>query len=94
MSNNITRAEAVLSRADPEDLESLDLLVLPEMAFSGLTSIPESLSPRLATNSSRIQLQVARTHNASPRTHGVRRQLAVGERCRVQVPLHRRRRVP
>lgn len=30
--NNLNRADAVLSRADPEDL---DLLVLPELAFSG-----------------------------------------------------------
>lgn len=30
--NNLNRADAVLSRADPEDL---DILVLPELAFSG-----------------------------------------------------------
>jgi protein N-terminal amidase len=36
VSGNITRAEAVLSRAEPQDLETLDLLVLPEMAFSGM----------------------------------------------------------
>lgn len=30
--NNLNRADAVLSRANPEEL---DLLVLPEMAFSG-----------------------------------------------------------
>lgn len=35
VTNNIHRAEAVLSKADPEDLQDLDLLVLPEMAFSG-----------------------------------------------------------
>lgn len=33
--NNLDRADAVLSRADPADLDSLDLLVVPEMAFSG-----------------------------------------------------------
>jgi protein N-terminal amidase len=33
--NNVDRAEAVLSRADPADLNNLDLLVLPEMSFSG-----------------------------------------------------------
>jgi protein N-terminal amidase len=32
--NNLTRADRVLSRANPENL---DLLVLPEMAFSGKT---------------------------------------------------------
>lgn len=35
VSNNLTRADAVLSKADPRELEGLDLLVLPEMAFSG-----------------------------------------------------------
>lgn len=33
--NNLNRADAVLSRANPDDLDSLDLLVVPEMAFSG-----------------------------------------------------------
>lgn len=32
---NLSRADAALSRADPDDLDSLDLLVVPEMAFSG-----------------------------------------------------------
>lgn len=31
--NNLNRADAVLSKADPENL---DLLVLPELAFSGM----------------------------------------------------------
>ena len=31
--NNLNRADAVLSRANPRDL---DLLVLPELAFSGM----------------------------------------------------------
>lgn len=31
--NNLNRADAVLARASPEDLDSLDLLVVPEMAF-------------------------------------------------------------
>jgi predicted amidohydrolase len=30
--NNLNRADSVLDRADPEDL---DLLVLPELAFTG-----------------------------------------------------------
>lgn len=32
VNNNLNRADAVLNRADPD---SLDLLVLPELAFSG-----------------------------------------------------------
>lgn len=32
VNNNLNRADAVLSRANPQDL---DLLVLPELAFSG-----------------------------------------------------------
>jgi len=35
VSNNLTRADAVLAKADPMEVENLDLLVLPEMAFSG-----------------------------------------------------------
>lgn len=31
--NNLNRADAVLSRANPDNL---DLLILPEMAFSGM----------------------------------------------------------
>lgn len=39
--NNLNRADAVLNRADPEDL---DLLVLPELAFSGMSQdCPASL---------------------------------------------------
>lgn len=37
--NNLSRADAVLARADTE---SLDLIVLPEMAFTG--SLPRHLS--------------------------------------------------
>lgn len=33
--NNLTRADLVLAGANPEDLDTLDLLVVPEMAFSG-----------------------------------------------------------
>jgi protein N-terminal amidase len=35
--NNLNRADACLARADPTDLENLDLLVLPEMAFRYIT---------------------------------------------------------
>lgn len=33
--NNLSLAEDVLGKVDPQELESLDLLVLPELAFSG-----------------------------------------------------------
>jgi protein N-terminal amidase len=32
---NLSRADAVLSTADPDELDRLDLLVLPELAFTG-----------------------------------------------------------
>lgn len=35
VSNNLNRADAVLAKADPMALDNLDLLVLPEMAFTG-----------------------------------------------------------
>lgn len=34
--NNLNRADAVLSKANPDDL---DLLVLPELAFSGESGV-------------------------------------------------------
>ncbi|TLD03799.1 uncharacterized protein PgNI_11625 [Pyricularia grisea] len=33
--DNLNRADAVLNRANPDDLEDLDILVLPAMAFTG-----------------------------------------------------------
>lgn len=35
--NNLNRADSVLAKANPDDLEDLDLLVLPELAFTGTT---------------------------------------------------------
>lgn len=35
INNNLNRADSVLARASPDDLEDLDLIVLPELAFSG-----------------------------------------------------------
>jgi protein N-terminal amidase len=42
--NNLSRADDILSKADPDDLDRLDLLVLPELAFTGLFS-QSSLTP-------------------------------------------------
>lgn len=36
--NNLNRADAVLAKANQDDIDSLDLLVLPELAFSGTRS--------------------------------------------------------
>lgn len=33
--DNLNRADAVLNRANPDDLADLDILVLPAMAFTG-----------------------------------------------------------
>ncbi|KAL2266305.1 hypothetical protein VTJ83DRAFT_5657 [Remersonia thermophila] len=62
VSNNISRAEAVLSRADPRDLENLDLLVLPEMALSGYNfKSREHILPHVEPTASGISSQWART---------------------------------
>lgn len=37
--NNLNRADAVLNKAKPEQLENLDLLVLPELAFTGMSIV-------------------------------------------------------
>lgn len=58
--NNLNRADAVLSRANPEDL---DLLVLPELAFTGYNfkSLQE-ISPHLEPSGSGISSLWARTN--------------------------------
>jgi predicted amidohydrolase len=44
--NNLNRADAVLSKADSMELENLDLIVLPEMAFTGKQQSKTSTSTR------------------------------------------------
>ena len=34
--NNLNRADAVLDKVDADQLDGLDLLVLPELAFAGM----------------------------------------------------------
>ncbi|KAL2278089.1 hypothetical protein FJTKL_14915 [Diaporthe vaccinii] len=60
--NNLNRADAVLSKANPDDLDSLDLLVVPEMAFSGynFTSLAH-ITPYLEYSGSGISSLWART---------------------------------
>ena len=41
--NNISRADAVLGKANPDELDRLDLLVLPELAFTGISHAPSSV---------------------------------------------------
>ncbi|KAK4163621.1 carbon-nitrogen hydrolase [Cladorrhinum sp. PSN259] len=62
VSNNISRADQIISEADPEDLQNLDLLVLPEMAFSGYNfkSLQE-ITPYLEPSASGISADWART---------------------------------
>lgn len=62
LNNNLNRADAVLNRADPRDLEDLDILVLPEMAFTGYNfkSLPE-IMPFLEVAGSGISALWART---------------------------------
>ncbi|KAI0490413.1 carbon-nitrogen hydrolase [Xylaria cf. heliscus] len=57
--NNLNRADAVLNRANPEDL---DLLVLPELAFTGYNfKSLQQISPFLESKGSGISALWART---------------------------------
>ncbi|EGS17336.1 putative N-terminal asparagine protein [Thermochaetoides thermophila DSM 1495] len=59
--SNKSRAEAILARADPEDLQSLDLLVLPEMALSGYNfKSREHIEPHLEPTTAGPSAQWAR----------------------------------
>ncbi|KAL8348702.1 hypothetical protein RB601_002313 [Gaeumannomyces tritici] len=62
LDNNLNRADAVLNRADPRDLEDLDILVLPEMAFTGYNFKSQSeITPFLEVAGSGISALWART---------------------------------
>lgn len=51
VNNNLNRADAVLAKANPEDFEDLDLIVLPELAFTGPSfQITLDQDPSLNTN--------------------------------------------
>ncbi|TGO55253.1 hypothetical protein BCON_0094g00020 [Botryotinia convoluta] len=59
VTNNFTKADAILAKAKPEDL---DLLVLPEMAFSGYNfSSLEQITPYLEPTTSGVTSSWART---------------------------------
>jgi len=49
--NNLNRADAVLNKATAEDLDGLDLLVLPELAFSGTPCLPTFPRPTMVERS-------------------------------------------
>ncbi|OIW29763.1 carbon-nitrogen hydrolase [Coniochaeta ligniaria NRRL 30616] len=60
--HNLNRADAVLNRVDPADVKDLDLLVLPEMAFSGYNfKSLEQIMPFLEPSGSGISSLWART---------------------------------
>ncbi|KAH8882844.1 carbon-nitrogen hydrolase [Thozetella sp. PMI_491] len=60
--NNLNRADSLLNRANSLDLDSLDLLVLPEMAFSGYDfKSLQHITPYLEPSGSGITSLWART---------------------------------
>lgn len=100
---NLSRADAALSRADPDDLDSLDLLVVPEMAFSGrpqapplLTSVATALShgAQVSLTPRRVQLHVTQPHLPVLGVRWDRHQLTLGTLKGPQTQLPCRRRLP
>lgn len=63
--NNLNRADAVLAKANQDDLDSLDLLVLPEMAFSGMVYALETLKIKRMMYSTLQDSQIA-NHSLFP----------------------------
>ncbi|KAK3327348.1 carbon-nitrogen hydrolase [Cercophora scortea] len=62
VSNNLNRADAILNKADPMEVDNLDLLVLPEMAFSGYNfKSLQDITPYLEPSGSGISALWART---------------------------------
>ena len=74
--NNLNRADAVLNRADPD---SLDLLVLPELAFSGMSSLP-NLSSGLLKRQANIEVTHAWSfsYKSRPRSANLRKDIILG----------------
>ncbi|KAK3403185.1 carbon-nitrogen hydrolase [Sordaria brevicollis] len=63
VSNNLSRADAILAKANQRELEDLDLLVLPEMAFSGYNfKTSDEIQPFLEPSGSGISALWARTN--------------------------------
>lgn len=79
--NNLNRADAVLSRANIKDL---DLLVLPELAFSGSSHFPAS-SPALPLTSGRVQLPLITAYQSFPRTNDFWHHISLGANDGVEV---------
>lgn len=46
--NNLNRADSCLAKANPDDLDTLDVLVLPELAFTGMLQPQAPLASRCA----------------------------------------------
>ncbi|ROW02832.1 hypothetical protein VSDG_01619 [Cytospora chrysosperma] len=62
INNNLNRADAVLAKANPDDLDTLDVLVLPELAFTGYNfESLQHISPYLEPSGSGISSLWART---------------------------------
>jgi len=60
--NNLNRADSVLNKASVEDLADLDLLVLPELAFSGMPPHPlGSTSAERPTASAVVHMELTPT---------------------------------
>ncbi|KUI71042.1 Protein N-terminal amidase [Cytospora mali] len=60
--NNLNRADSVLAKTNPDDLDTLDLLVLPELAFTGYNfKSLQQISPYLEPSGSGISSLWART---------------------------------
>ena len=64
--NNLNRADAVLSKANPQDL---DLLVLPELAFSGEFKAAQPTWPKLMQGGNATSIQTSGTHPVHQAIH-------------------------
>ncbi len=77
--DNLSAADAVLDKLDPADLDGLDLLVLPELAFTGASPASSLTGLRTAlTRLCRLQLQVAAAHCSLFRRGGLGHLVPVG----------------
>lgn len=89
--DNIARANALLKDSSISDF---DLLILPELAFTGVFSSQDMLSTQLTEDYFRLQFSLSRSDNTVPRVHRIRHIFSMGQDNRSATSMHRHRRLP
>lgn len=84
--DNIARANALLQDSSISDF---DLLILPELAFTGVFPSRDMSSTQLTEDYFRLQFSLSRSDNALPGVHRLRHIFSMGQDHRSAASMHR-----